>query len=95
MRSASASSEKFSTKRVNLAVMVLENLTRLLALDVSAIKDHVQYWLLLSKVHFENGNWQEAANDLQKAKALQMKILNKSGADANINMMDERKIASK
>ncbi|KAH7731473.1 tetratricopeptide repeat protein 21A isoform X1 [Aphelenchoides avenae] len=63
--------------------------------DVSAIKDHVQYWLLLSKVHFENGNWQEAANDLQKAKALQMKILNKSGADANINMMDERKIASK
>lgn len=61
---------------------------------MSASKDHVQYWLLLSKVHFENGNWQEAANDLQKAKALQLKILNKSGSD-NINVLEERKIASR
>ncbi|CAJ0941880.1 unnamed protein product, partial [Mesorhabditis belari] len=43
--------------------------------DLTTIASHVSYWMLLSKLHFENGNWQEAIDDLDKAKSLQLRLL--------------------
>uniref|UniRef100_A0A914CEE5 Tetratricopeptide repeat protein 21B n=1 Tax=Acrobeloides nanus TaxID=290746 RepID=A0A914CEE5_9BILA len=62
-------------------------------MDVQSIKDHVAYWMLLSKLHFENGNWQEATSDLLKAKSLQSKMLTKSALEVP-NMQEERKLAA-
>jgi hypothetical protein len=55
--------------------------------------DDVTYWSLLSKLHFETGNWQMAVDELGKAKDLQTKILKKSPTEV-IDMVEQRKLAA-
>lgn len=46
--------------------------------------------MLLSKLHFENGNWEEAAKDLLKAKALQSKMLSKPASEVSDPVQEKR-----
>lgn len=58
------------------------------------MSDHVLYWSLLSKLHFENGNWQEASSDLSRAREIQMRVIAKSPSEV-ANLVEEKKLAAK
>ncbi|CAJ0578453.1 unnamed protein product, partial [Mesorhabditis spiculigera] len=45
--------------------------------DSATMTAHVSYWNLLSKLHFEKGNWHEATEDLGRARSIQLRILSK------------------
>ncbi len=62
--------------------------------DISVMSDHVAYWMQLSKLHFETGNWQEAIDELGKAKELQTKII-AAPLSEGINVPEQRRHASK
>lgn len=61
--------------------------------SVETIRDHVGFWMLLSRLHFESGNWEEATKDLLKAKALQGKMLSKPATEVG-DTTSEKKLAS-
>lgn len=58
------------------------------------MSDRVACLSLLSKVHFENGNWQEAAADLAQARETQMRIVTKPPSEI-VNPTEEKKLAAK
>ncbi|VDN38597.1 unnamed protein product [Gongylonema pulchrum] len=58
------------------------------------MRNHVSYWSLLSKLHFENGNWQEASLDLSRAREIQMRVIAKSPSEVT-NLVEEKKLAAK
>ncbi|VDK84622.1 unnamed protein product, partial [Onchocerca ochengi] len=45
--------------------------------DIARMSDHVSYWSLLSKLHFENGHWKEASTALERAREIQLSIIAK------------------
>ncbi|VDO42205.1 unnamed protein product [Onchocerca flexuosa] len=61
--------------------------------DIARMSDHVSYWSLLSKLHFEKGNWKEASTALERAREIQLSIVAKPGEVANL--VDEKKLAAK
>uniref|UniRef100_A0A914NX93 Tetratricopeptide repeat protein 21A/21B fourth ARM domain-containing protein n=1 Tax=Panagrolaimus davidi TaxID=227884 RepID=A0A914NX93_9BILA len=61
--------------------------------DIETLREHVSYWMLLSKLHLETGNSDEAAKDLLKAKQLQSKMLARSPNEVG-NPSGEKKLAS-
>uniref|UniRef100_A0A914W2S6 Tetratricopeptide repeat protein 21B n=1 Tax=Plectus sambesii TaxID=2011161 RepID=A0A914W2S6_9BILA len=61
--------------------------------DVMAMIDEVKYLVLLSKLYFETGNWQQAVEDLGKAKEQQTRIL-KRGPSEVPDMIEQRKLAA-
>uniref|UniRef100_F1KYI1 Tetratricopeptide repeat protein 21B n=1 Tax=Ascaris suum TaxID=6253 RepID=F1KYI1_ASCSU len=63
-------------------------------IESSKMSEHVSYWMLLSKLHFENGSWQEAADELLKARDIQKRLIAKSPADVT-NPAEQRKLAAK
>ncbi|VDK27927.1 unnamed protein product [Anisakis simplex] len=58
------------------------------------MSEHVSYWMLLSKLHFENGNWQQASDELSKARDIQKRLINKSPSEVN-NILEQRKLAAR
>lgn len=58
------------------------------------MSNHVSYWMLLSKLHFEKGDWLEAAEDLTRAKDLQKLLISKSPSELS-NLAEEKKFAAK
>ncbi|VBB28350.1 unnamed protein product [Acanthocheilonema viteae] len=62
--------------------------------DVARMSDHVSYWSLLSKLHFENGNWKEATTALERAREIQLSIVAKPPGEV-ANLADEKKLAAK
>lgn len=58
------------------------------------MSEHVSYWSLLSKLHFENGNWKEASTALERAREIQLSIIAKP-PDEVVNLADEKKLAAK
>uniref|UniRef100_A0AAF5DE29 Phosphatidylinositol-4,5-bisphosphate 4-phosphatase n=1 Tax=Strongyloides stercoralis TaxID=6248 RepID=A0AAF5DE29_STRER len=53
--------------------------------DISTLKDHISYYMMLSRLHLETNNWEEAVNNLAEAKQLQSEIISKaSGEGYNI-----------
>lgn len=56
--------------------------------------DEVKYLVLLSKLYFETGNWQQAVEELGKAKEQQTRIL-KRGPSEVPDMVEQRKLAAK
>ncbi|MCP9258777.1 hypothetical protein DINM_001369 [Dirofilaria immitis] len=63
-------------------------------IDVVRMSDHVSYWSLLSKLHFENGNWKEAITALERAREIQLSIVAKPSSEIE-NFIDEKKLAAK
>uniref|UniRef100_A0A0R3RUA2 Tetratricopeptide repeat protein 21B n=1 Tax=Elaeophora elaphi TaxID=1147741 RepID=A0A0R3RUA2_9BILA len=62
--------------------------------DIAQMSDHVSYWSLLSKLHFENGNWKEASTALERAREIQLSIIAKPPGEV-ANLADEKKLAAK
>uniref|UniRef100_A0A0N4UKG1 Probable UDP-N-acetylglucosamine--peptide N-acetylglucosaminyltransferase SPINDLY n=1 Tax=Dracunculus medinensis TaxID=318479 RepID=A0A0N4UKG1_DRAME len=62
--------------------------------EVATMSNHVSYWMLLSKLHFEKGDWLEAAEDLTRAKDLQKLLISKSPSELS-NLAEEKKFAAK
>ncbi|VDM95115.1 unnamed protein product [Thelazia callipaeda] len=62
-------------------------------IDVARMKDNVSYWTILSKLHFEKGNWQEATADLVHAREIQMSIISKPSSEI-ANLDEEKKLAA-
>ncbi|CAG9531744.1 unnamed protein product [Cercopithifilaria johnstoni] len=62
--------------------------------DVARMSDHVSYWSLLSKLHFENGNWKEASAALERAREIQLSIIAKPPNEV-ANLAEEKKFAAK
>lgn len=56
--------------------------------------DEVKYLVLLSKLYFETGNWQQAVEDLGRAKEQQTRIL-KRGPSEVPDMAEQRKLAAR
>ncbi|VDK46613.1 unnamed protein product [Anisakis simplex] len=63
-------------------------------IESSKMSEHVSYWMLLSKLHFENGNWQQASDELSKARDIQKRLINKSPSEVN-NILEQRKLAAR
>uniref|UniRef100_A0A7E4W4V3 Tetratricopeptide repeat protein 21B n=1 Tax=Panagrellus redivivus TaxID=6233 RepID=A0A7E4W4V3_PANRE len=61
--------------------------------DVPTIREHVGYWMLLSKLHYEGGAWEQSCRDLMQAKTLQGKILGRTVTEVG-NMGNEKKLAN-
>ncbi|EJD76093.1 tetratricopeptide repeat protein 21B [Loa loa] len=62
--------------------------------DIARMSDHVSYLSLLSKLHFENGNWKEASIALERAREIQLSIIAKPPGEV-ANLIDEKKLAAK
>ena len=60
---------------------------------VETIRDHVGFWMLLSKLHLESGNFEESMKDLMKSKLLQSKMLSKPASEVG-DTAAEKKLAS-
>uniref|UniRef100_A0A0N5BQF7 Tetratricopeptide repeat protein 21B n=1 Tax=Strongyloides papillosus TaxID=174720 RepID=A0A0N5BQF7_STREA len=45
--------------------------------NVATLKDHISYYMMLSRLHLEVNNWEEAINDLGQAKNLQSEIISR------------------
>ncbi|CEF66648.1 Tetratricopeptide repeat protein 21B [Strongyloides ratti] len=56
--------------------------------DINTLKDHISYYMMLSKLHLEINNWEEAANDLGQAKRLQSEVISKATTEG-YNMQEE------
>ncbi|VDM42674.1 unnamed protein product [Toxocara canis] len=63
-------------------------------IESSKMSEHVAYWMLLSKLHFENGNWQEAADELSKARDIQKRLIAKPPSEVT-NISEQRKLAAR
>lgn len=76
-------------------------------LDLNALRDYVDYYMLLSQLHLEENEFDEAINDLCRARDLQLKIVsamssanrdNNGGAGETLSqtndVKEERKIAA-
>ena len=62
--------------------------------DAQSLKDHVAYYNLLSKIHTENENFDEAIKNSVNAHRLQQKLLTKYGREV-LNVYDEKKMAGR
>ena len=62
--------------------------------DLMTVMDEVKYLLLLSKLHFETGDWQKALEELNTAKQQQLRILKRSPSEVH-DMGEQRKAAAK
>uniref|UniRef100_A0A915PRR2 Tetratricopeptide repeat protein 21B n=1 Tax=Setaria digitata TaxID=48799 RepID=A0A915PRR2_9BILA len=63
-------------------------------IDIARMSDHVSYWSLLSKLHFEKGNWKEAFAALERAREIQLCIVGKPPSEV-ANLIEEKKLAAK
>ncbi|VDK72565.1 unnamed protein product [Litomosoides sigmodontis] len=62
--------------------------------DIARMSEHVSYWSLLSKLHFENDNWKDASTALERAREIQLSIIAKPIGEV-ANLADEKKLAAK
>lgn len=60
------------------------------------MRDHVAYWMLLFKLNIEENDWTQAAKDLENARDLQLKIIEKlTKGNELLHLQEEKKIAGK
>lgn len=43
--------------------------------EVATMREHVAYWMLMSRLHIELSDWEQACRDLLKARQLQLKVI--------------------
>uniref|UniRef100_A0A914N707 Tetratricopeptide repeat protein n=1 Tax=Meloidogyne incognita TaxID=6306 RepID=A0A914N707_MELIC len=61
--------------------------------DIQTIREHVSYWMLISRLHMETSEWDQACRDLLKARQLQLRIVG-SGGREGLNIAEEKKLAA-
>nr|CAD2194553.1 unnamed protein product [Meloidogyne enterolobii] len=61
--------------------------------DIQTIREHVSYWMLISRLHMETSEWDQACRDLLKARQLQLRIVGNGGREG-LNIAEEKKLAA-
>ena len=63
--------------------------------DIQTIREHVSYWMLISRLHMETSEWDQAGRDLLKARQLQLKIVVKGTTGREgLNIAEEKKLTA-
>ena len=62
--------------------------------EVSVQREHVSYWMLMSRLHMETDEWDQACRDLLKARQLQLRVIARGAGRDGLNMVEEKRLAA-
>ena len=61
---------------------------------VETMREHVSYWMLMSRLHMETSDWEQACRDLLKARQLQLRVISRGAGREGVNVAEEKRLTA-